>query len=131
MKKYIFDHTLHTSKVMRETVKCQKSCFLYWKCLVNIFVPSQAQIWRFLRSLIYFFIKVFQGIEEIFAQKCAFWVHILYTIYISQSMYPSVYCKFGRVKKFKVEPKLWENLSDCLKTVKMGYENTKIFTRHF
>ena len=49
----------------------------------------------------FFFIKIFQGIAEISAQKCTFWVQILPKFCISQSKPPSAHFTFWVSKTSK------------------------------
>ena len=69
---------------------------------------------------------------EISAQKCAFWVQILYKIHISQSMHLSAHFTFGSCQKIQRISKVMKQYMRVRKNNEIWTRGgTKIFTRDF
>ncbi len=137
-----FVHSEKT-KILDQNIFLHKFCFTkglpiilkYVLALCMVFVTPY-RLFQYLHpkgiKFDFFFIKNFQGIAEISAQKCTFWVQILKNIYISQSMPHIAHFTFGSCQKILSITKVTRKFIGLPKNdEKLVCDRTKIFTRHF
>ena len=100
--------------------------------LIPVYIFSQYLHPKGTKFSFFFFIKFFEGMVEISAQKCAFWVQILYKIHISKSIHLSAHFTFGSCQKIQSITKVMKQYVRVRKNYEIWTrEGTKIFTRHF